>query len=204
MLCIEQSPPASIIQRCGACGSVAPRRRRRRDPYGRWYCSPCGSKIQKAVRDAVNNAPLLTYFVVTIPGFLRYCRPECIGLGNLYDGVEFNYNPPPRSFPKHKPRPLGFPSPNCSSCNRPIPKRASSSRRGIHPHAIYCAPCGLAMRRAAARINQADDLLLNTYRDMPDTVSRFLRDDILSWLNGAVFLDTITRHKHRREDADGR
>ena len=60
------------------------------------------------------------------------------------------------------------------------------------------------MRRAAARINQADDLLLNTYRDMHDTVSRFLRDDILSWLNGAVFLDTITRHKHRREDADGR
>jgi len=45
------------------------------------------------------------------------------------------------------------------------------------------------MRRAAARINQADDLLLNTYRDMPDTVSHFLRDDILSWLSGTVFLE---------------
>ena len=56
-------------------------------------------------------------------------------------------------------------------------------------NAIYCAPCGLAMRRAAARINQADDLLLNTYRDKPDTVTHFLRDDILSWLSGTVFLE---------------
>ena len=143
---------------------------------------PMRLKIQKAVRDTVSGTPLLTYFVVTIPGFLRYCRPEIIGLDSMYDGVQFSYQPPPRSFPKHTPRPLGFPSPHCSSCDRPIPKRASSSRRGIHPHAIYCAACGLAMRRAAARITRADDLLLNTYRLMPDTVSRFLRDDILRWL----------------------
>ena len=192
LLCIEQCPPASIIQRCGACGSEALSGRRRRDPFGRWYCSPCGSKIQKAVRDAVNDTPLLTYFVVTIPGFLRYCRPEIIGLDSMYEGVQFSYQPPPRSFPKHTPRPLGFPSPHCSLCDRPIPKRASSSRRGIHPHAIYCAACGLAMRRAAARITRADDLLLNTYRLMPDTVSRFLRDDILSWLSSTVFLDGLS------------
>jgi len=48
------------------------------------------------------------------------------------------------------------------------------------------------MRRAAARITRADDLLLNTYRLMPDTVSRFLRDDILSWLSSTVFLDGLS------------
>ena len=47
------------------------------------------------------------------------------------------------------------------------------------------------MRRAAARINQADDLLLNTYRDMPETVSRFLRSDILTWLSGTIFLEGL-------------
>jgi len=49
------------------------------------------------------------------------------------------------------------------------------------------------MRRAAARINQADEQLLKTYRSMPDTVSRFLRDDILSWLRSTVFLDGLSR-----------
>ena len=49
------------------------------------------------------------YFVVTIPGFLWYTRPECIGLGDLYDDVEFNYHPPPRSFPKHTLRSTGLP-----------------------------------------------------------------------------------------------
>ena len=182
-LCIEQCPPASITLSCGACGADCPSGRRRRDPFGRWYCDSCGSKIQKAVRDAIDATPLLAYFVVTIPGFMRYYRPEPIGLGRQYDGVAFHYQPPPRSFPKHTPRPLGFPSPNCSSCGLAIPKRASSSRRGIHPHAVYCAPCGLAMRRAAARITRADDLLVNTYRVMPEIVRRFLRDDILTWLN---------------------
>ena len=55
------------------------------------------------------------------------------------------------------------------------------------------------MRRAAARITRADEQLLNTYRDMPDTVSRFLRDDILRWLSSTVFLDGLSSSREESE-----
>ena len=73
MLCIDQrSPPSAMIQ-CFHCHADCPSGKRRRDPYGTWYCDPCGWKIQKAVRDAVQNHPELAYFVVAIPGFLLLC-----------------------------------------------------------------------------------------------------------------------------------
>ena len=189
MLCIEQrSPPSAMIQ-CFHCHADCPSGKRRRDPYGTWYCDPCGWKIQKAVRDAVQNHPELAYFVVAIPGFLRYCRPDTIGLGILYDGVIFRYQPPPPAFPKHKPRPAGFPS-DCFCCGKRIPCGASSSRRGVNPSTVYCAPCGLAMRRAAARIQRADALLVQMYRSVPN-VRRFLREDVLRWLDGDDLLVEI-------------
>ena len=189
MLCIEQRPPPSATIQCFHCHADCPPGKRRRDPYGTWYCNRCGWKIQTLVRDAVQNNPGLAYFVVAIPGFLRYCRPDTIGLGRFYDGVDFQYQPPPPAFPKHKPRPPGVPS-DCFGCRKTIPYGASNSRRGVDPNAIYCAPCGLAMRRAAARITRADALLVKMYRLVPN-VGRFLRHDVLTWLDGDDLLDNI-------------
>jgi hypothetical protein len=47
------------------------------------------------------------------------------------------------------------------------------------------------MRRAASRITRADDLLVNTYRSMPDIVSRFLRDEEF-WTMTSASIETTS------------
>ena len=127
--CIEKTPSHRCPQICLQCGNTCGTGRRR-DPYGSFFCSTCGKHVQDRLRKIVQQSPLLTYFVVSIPGFLRYCPPSLIGLGDVYREVQFQYKPPPETFPKHKARPIGFPS-ECHCCG--MAKRCFEiSPRGLH------------------------------------------------------------------------
>ena len=192
--CIEQRATKHAQIKCRKCNKICLPGRRRRDPYGSYYCCKCGAHVHYCIRKKLDQDAVLAYFVVAIPGFLRYVSPSLVGLGDLYIGVPFFYNPPPTSLPRHAPRPRDFPSVVCLQCGAQIPKRTSSSRRGFSPHAIYCTVCGLSMRRWIARARRADRLLKQTYRDTP-CVRRFLRNDILAWLENDVdrLLQSITQ-----------
>ena len=127
-------------------------------------------------------------------GFLRYVSPSLVGLKALYAGVAFDYHPPPQKLPRHAPRPRDFPSVACLQCGDAIPKRTSSSRRGFSPHLIYCSVCGLSLRRWIARARRADGLLKQAYWNA-SSVRRYLRNDILAWLENDVdrLLQNIVR-----------
>ena len=183
-LCIEQQPPPHVKQTCVWCQKQCISGHRRRDPFGSTYCDVCGHQVQYKIRKAFKQTPELAFYAASIPGFLRYCKPSLIGLGYIYDGDSFQYQPPPVEFPKHKPRPRQFPV-ECFRCGKKIPIKASSSRRGINVNVVYCAACGLATRRAAARIQQSDARLREMYKLVP-SVRLFLRPDILSWLTSSV------------------
>ena len=95
--CIEMRPPPSESQNCRKCLRPCFPGHRRRDPFGAYYCASCGNNVHYVIRKALENNGLLQYFVVAIPGFLRYVPPAIIGLGDLYIGARFNYVPPPAS-----------------------------------------------------------------------------------------------------------
>ena len=180
ILCIEQSPPKNEVISCTICKTVCLSGQRRKDPFGSFYCSKCGGKIQSIVRKKVEQNQTLAYFVSAIPGFLRYCPPDLIGLRSIYREIEFSYQPVPDGGIKHKARPRNFPT-DCVRCNCRIPFRRSASRRGFNVNATYCATCGLNLRRAASRIRNSEMLLKKMYLRVP-SVKQFLRADVLSWL----------------------
>ena len=192
--CIEQQQPRNAEIKCRKCSKNCIPGRRRRDPFGSYYCCKCGAHVHYCIRKKLEQDAVLAYFVVAIPGFLRYCSPSIIGLANEYAGVPFQYNPPPPSLPRHVPRPRDFPNVDCLQCGDKIPKRASSSRRGFSAHAIYCSRCGLSWRRWLKRARASDRLLKRAYRNSP-CVRRFLRNDILDWLENDVdrLLQNINR-----------
>ena len=188
-------PPPSESQKCRKCLRPCFPGHRRRDPFGAYYCASCGNNVHYVIRKALENNGLLQYFVVAIPGFLRYVPPAIIGLGDLYIGARFNYVPPPDSLPCHPPRSRDFPQMNCFACEKLIPKKASSSRRGNDPNVVYCSPCGWKFRRWLKRARFADACLKTAFREAP-SVCQFLRPDILAWLEkGRVdrLLETINR-----------
>lgn len=195
MTCIEERPPKWSTVKCFSCGVICEPGKRRRDPFGSYYCPRHGCRVQRRVRHAVASDPELTYFVVAVPGFLRFVAPDKIGLGAEYEGVKFCYRAPPKAFPMHKPRPVGFPC-DCHRCGRKIPRGASESRRGVNAHTVYCAVCGLSVRRAAYRINNANQMLINMYSEVP-SMAKFLRPDIRFWLASCRegdLLDKIIHH----------
>ena len=181
MACIESRPPKRSPVHCFTCGAVCLPGKRRRDPYGNYYCQRHGCGVQRRIRRALDRDPELSYFAAKIPGFLRFVHPDVIGLGDEYKGVEFRYRSPPVAFPMHKSRPAGIAA-NCFRCGKSIPCGTSESRRGIDVHTVYCAVCGLAVRRVASRIVNSNRKLIAVYHKEPDVV-KFLRNDIHAWLS---------------------
>ena len=192
--CIEQRPAKNAQIKCRKCSKNCIPGRRRRDPFGSYFCCKCGAHVHYCIRKKLEQDAVLAYFVVAIPGFLRYVDPSLIGLEDEYADVPFQYNPPPSSLPRHAPRPRDFPSVACLQCGDGIPKRTSSSRRGFSSHAIYCSVCGLSLRRWIARARRADGLLKQAYWNAA-SVRRYLRNDILAWLENDVdrLLQSITQ-----------
>lgn len=180
MVCIEPMPPKGASIFCHQCSRPCGVGRRRRDPFGSFYCALCGPGIQAKVRRAIRADPELEQCCGTVRGFCRYVPPALIGLGHLYTGVDFQYVPA-KPLPKHDRCDRGTKR-RCFGCSKQVETGASKSRRGFRAGVSYCAVCGWRMRRAMSRTMQADRRVRALYTLFPQT-GRFLRPDIVAWLS---------------------